>query len=185
MSIWYCQLHGLTGPEACCGAAGLAKINALLGDQKQLTSEQARSLYDFTFSEMKNDSTQLSEGEILRNRFYEIAVAPRSCIRWDELSVDEKIFWTRCASVFQEIEERQKPKWSKNIPDDSGFWWWWEGVGIYCKCPPLPVRIAFDGLTGTYFALAGQLGWESPQKLLDMGGYWMRCTEPATPSGKH
>jgi len=28
MSLWYCEEHGLVGPEACCGKASVARIEA-------------------------------------------------------------------------------------------------------------------------------------------------------------
>lgn len=68
--------------------------------------------------------------------------------------------------------------WSKDLPNETGYWWWWNQDGL-----PIPVNIDWsptDG--GRYFATQGQHGWNRYQWVEDMGGYWMRLSEPEPPA---
>jgi hypothetical protein len=69
--------------------------------------------------------------------------------------------------------------WRDELPDEQGYWWWWDCDGL-----PVPVSIMFSGTDNTYFATAGQLGWNRAQMVKDMGGMWMRLPEPMTPETK-
>ena len=67
--------------------------------------------------------------------------------------------------------------WLSIPPNVTGLWWWWNEDG-----PPVVVNIGVS-LTGVrrYFAEQGQHGWNCSQWAEDMGGMWMRLTEPPLP----
>lgn len=75
------------------------------------------------------------------------------------------------------VQRRVSLRWSKELPCEQGWYWWWDEDpdGI-----PVPVSIMKSGTDGRYFATAGQLGWNRPQYVEDMGGQWMRLLEPET-----
>ena len=76
------------------------------------------------------------------------------------------------------------PAWiAAEAVNEQCWWWWWNGDE---DCCPVPVSIMHSctgaGLTdGTYFASQGQLGWNHPQDVTEMGGLWMKITEPEIP----
>ena len=82
-------------------------------------------------------------------------------------------------SVAVELERLQTivgNKWSKETPNESGYWWWDE------DSPPVPVNIEVSLTDGVrYFATQGQHGWNRFQWVEDMGGQWMRLLEPPLP----
>lgn len=75
-------------------------------------------------------------------------------------------------------ERRRKMEvWSKDAPNESGYWWWWNEDG-----PPIPVNIDWSPTNGgNFYAQAGQHGWNRHQWVKDMGGYWMQIIEPPVP----
>lgn len=79
--------------------------------------------------------------------------------------------------IRQALMEAVAPCWSKTVPNESGYWWWWNEDGW-----PIPVNIEVSLTDGPrYFATQGQHGWNRFQWVEDMGGYWMRLTEPPLP----
>lgn len=68
--------------------------------------------------------------------------------------------------------------WRKETPDDIGLWWWWNEDE---DSEPIPVSISYSGTSGTYFAMAGQWGWNTFQEITGMGGLWMPVRTPETP----
>lgn len=85
-------------------------------------------------------------------------------------------------SVADEIERLQTivdNRWSKEAPNEIGYWWWWNGD---LDAVPVPVNIAWsptDG--GRYFATQGQHGWTRFLWVEEMGGLWIRLLEPPLP----
>lgn len=73
--------------------------------------------------------------------------------------------------------ENHGPEWTRELPNEQGLWWWWNEDGL-----PVPVSIMYSGTDGSFFASAGQWGWNRHQSVKDMGGLWTRLHEPETPS---
>lgn len=69
--------------------------------------------------------------------------------------------------------------WSKSLPAVQGLWWWWNEDE---DSLPIPVSIMYSGTSDSYFASEGQWGWTRFQNVEDMGGFWMRCYEPLSPT---
>jgi hypothetical protein len=72
--------------------------------------------------------------------------------------------------------------WSKDLPEEQGVYWWWNGDEDNA---PLHVSIMYSGSDGSYFAPAGQYGWNRFQPVKEMGGWWMRLREPEVPNTEH
>lgn len=68
----------------------------------------------------------------------------------------------------------EQSPWSLPLPNEQGLWWWLSDD----ESIPCPIHIAYSGCGGDYFATIGQYGWTEPQKVADMGGWWMRLYEP-------
>jgi len=75
--------------------------------------------------------------------------------------------------------DRQSGYWSRDLPNEQGVWWWWNDDE---DSAPLHVSIMYSGSDGSYFAPAGQYGWNRYQPVKEMGGWWMRLREPALPN---
>lgn len=73
----------------------------------------------------------------------------------------------------------RRVSWQREPPVESGLWWWWGGDE---DSLPIPIDIAYSGSDGSYFASIGQYGWNRPQTVTEMGGWWMRLYEPELPA---
>lgn len=69
--------------------------------------------------------------------------------------------------------------WTRNLPNESGFWWWWNEDE---DSLPYPIDIQYSGTSDSYFASIGQFGWTRAQEVSEMGGWWMRLPEPERPT---
>lgn len=70
------------------------------------------------------------------------------------------------------------PKWTKELPKESGIYWWWDGGD---DSLPYVVDIEYSGTDGSYFAPAGQHGWNRFQHVDEMEGWWMKLDYPELP----
>lgn len=71
--------------------------------------------------------------------------------------------------------------WTRDLPTESGAYWWWNEDE---DSAPIHIEIMYSGSDGSYFAPAGQYGWNCFQSVAEMGGWWMRLHEPETPNEK-
>lgn len=72
----------------------------------------------------------------------------------------------------------EEPPWTDwRGVKEQGEYWWWDGD---LDSAPVPVSIMLSYPT-TYFATVGQLGWNRPQDVEEMGGWWQLIREPAQP----
>ena len=62
--------------------------------------------------------------------------------------------------------------------DEQAWYWWWNGD---LDSGPVPVSIFYSYTTQKYFATTGQLGWNRPQDVDEMGGWWLKIPEPIIP----
>ncbi len=63
------------------------------------------------------------------------------------------------------------------VKSPGEYWWWNEDL----DSAPVPVTGSWSEGSGHYFAEVGQLGWNQPQDVKDMGGFWMRISQPSQP----
>lgn len=74
-----------------------------------------------------------------------------------------------------------KRKWTDWKGVKSADWyWWWNGDE---DAAPVVVSILSSGHkpNQTFFASMGQLGWNRPQDVSEMGGHWSLIKQPEIP----
>ena len=71
------------------------------------------------------------------------------------------------------------PTWvrSQKIIESGEYWWWNEDE----DSAPVPVTVAWSGTDDRFFAEIGQLGWNRPQEVIEMGGWWKLIPQEPIP----
>lgn len=72
----------------------------------------------------------------------------------------------------------ESAEWTKDLPTESGSYWHWNGDE---DSMPIHMEVMWSGTSNSCFAPAGQWGWNRPQELSEMGGWWMPMETPPPP----
>ena len=101
---------------------------------------------------------------------------------WDKLGIPSRnAFRSAMASCASHVQKPCEPEWTNALPNECGLYWWWNGDenGL-----PIAVDIFVNQGDKTYFAPAGQHGWNRFQFVKEMGGLWSRLYQPLPPAPK-
>lgn len=77
------------------------------------------------------------------------------------------------------VAEACENKWVKDLPSEEGPYWWWNEDEDSC---PIHIEVAYSPTSQSFFARIGQYGWNRPQEVTEMKGWWMLIPLPPLPS---
>lgn len=102
------------------------------------------------------------------------------CIN-NELFSDNVIYRRRIATPSAIQYATNEKGWTQDTPAQPGSYWHWNGDE---DCSPIHMEVMTSGHPPncTWFAPAGQWGWDEAKNLNDLGGWWMKLETPKIPT---